>query len=73
MPLQTAVENHYERAYCKMMDDTEMQDAKKEWIESRVNELAHSSKEEYNDEIEDIYKEQAEAEYNKKFNEWRYK
>lgn len=56
-----------------MIDDTEMQDAKKEWIESRVNELVHGSKEEYNDEIEDIYKAQAEAEYNKKFNEWRYK
>ena len=39
MPLQTAVENHYERAYCKMMDDTEMQDAKAEWIESRAEEL----------------------------------
>lgn len=39
MSLQTAVENHYERAYCKMMDDTEMQDAKAEWIESRAEEL----------------------------------
>ena len=38
MPLQTAVENHYENEYCKMMDDTEMQDAKK-WIESRAEEL----------------------------------
>lgn len=39
MPLQKAVENHYERAYCKMLDDTEMQDAKAEWIESRAEEL----------------------------------
>lgn len=39
MPLQTAVENHYENEYCKMMDDTEMQDAKKKWIESRAEEL----------------------------------
>lgn len=73
MSLQRAVENWHEHAYCKMMDDAEMQDAKEEWIESRVSELVHSSKEEYNDEIEGIYKEQAEAEYNKKFNEWRYK
>ena len=39
MPLQTAVENHYENEYCKMMDDAEMQDAKAEWIESRAEEL----------------------------------
>ena len=39
MPLQKAVENHYENEYCKMMDDTEMQDAKKKWIESRAEEL----------------------------------
>ena len=39
MPLQTAVENHYENEYCKMMDDAEMQDAKEEWIESRAEEL----------------------------------
>lgn len=39
MPLQKAVENHYENEYCKMMDDAEMQDAKEEWIESRAEEL----------------------------------
>ena len=39
MSLQRAVENDYERAYCKMMDDAEMQDAKEEWIESRAEEL----------------------------------
>lgn len=39
MSLQTAVENHYENEYCKMMDDAEMQDAKEEWIESRAEEL----------------------------------
>ena len=33
------VENNHERAYCNMMDDSEMQDAKKEWIESRAEEL----------------------------------
>ena len=39
MQLQRAVENNYERAYCKMMNDAEMQDAKEEWIESRAEEL----------------------------------
>lgn len=39
MSLQRAVENNYERAYCNMMNDTEMQDAKEEWIESRAEEL----------------------------------
>ena len=39
MQLQRAVENGYERAYCNMMNDTEMQDAKEEWIESRAEEL----------------------------------
>ena len=39
MSLQRAVENGYERAYCKMMDDAEMQDAKEEWIENRAEEL----------------------------------
>lgn len=39
MQLHRAVENGYERAYCKMMDDAEMQDAKEEWIESRAEEL----------------------------------
>ena len=39
MSLQRAVENNYERAYCKMMSDVEMQDAKEEWIESRAEEL----------------------------------
>lgn len=33
------VENNHERAYCKMIDDSEMQDAKAEWIESRAEEL----------------------------------
>lgn len=39
MSLQRAVENWHEHAYCKMMDDAEMQDAKEEWIESRAEEL----------------------------------
>ena len=39
MQIHRAVENGYERAYCKMMDDAEMQDAKEEWIESRAEEL----------------------------------
>ena len=39
MSLQRAVENGYERSYCNMMNDTEMQDAKEEWIESRAEEL----------------------------------
>ena len=39
MSLQKAVENWRENAYCKMLDDTEMQDAKAEWIESRAEEL----------------------------------
>ena len=39
MSLQRAVENGYERAYCKMMDNAEMQDAKEEWIENRAEEL----------------------------------
>ena len=39
MQLQRAVENGYEIAYCKMMSDVEMQDAKEEWIESRAEEL----------------------------------
>ena len=39
MQLQRAVENWREHAYCKMMDDAEMQDAKEEWIESRAEEL----------------------------------
>ena len=39
MQLQRAVENWHEHAYCKMMDDAEMQDAKEEWIESRAEEL----------------------------------
>ena len=39
MSLQKAVENWHENAYCKMLDDTEMQDAKEEWIENRAEEL----------------------------------
>ena len=39
MQLHKVVENYYERAYCKMLDDSEMQDAKAEWIESRAEEL----------------------------------
>ncbi|OTQ74729.1 hypothetical protein [Gilliamella sp. N-G2] len=39
MSLQRAVENNYEKAYCNMMNDAEMQDAKEEWIESRAEEL----------------------------------
>jgi len=39
MSLQRAVENGYERAYCKMMDDAEMQDARDGWIEDRAEEL----------------------------------
>ena len=39
MSLQRAVENNYERAYCKMMDDAEMQDAKEKEIEKRAEEL----------------------------------
>lgn len=39
MQLHRAVENGYERAYCNMMNDAEMQDAKEEWIESRAEEL----------------------------------
>ncbi|WP_334324358.1 hypothetical protein [Gilliamella apicola] len=37
--LDQHVENYYERAYCNMMDDSEMQDAKVKWIESRAEEL----------------------------------
>lgn len=33
------VENNHERAYCNMINDAEMQDAKAEWIESRAEEL----------------------------------
>lgn len=39
MQLQRAVENNHERAYCKILDDTDMQDAKAKWIESRAEEL----------------------------------
>ena len=39
MQLHRAVENGYERAYCNMINDAEMQDAKAEWIESRAEEL----------------------------------
>ena len=37
--LDQHVANNYERAYCNMINDAEMQDAKKEWIESRAEEL----------------------------------
>ena len=39
MQLHRVVENNHEKAYYKMMDDAEMQDAKEEWIESRAEEL----------------------------------
>jgi hypothetical protein len=39
MQLHRSVENTYENAYCKMMNNTEMQDAKDEWIETRAEEL----------------------------------
>ncbi|OCG47478.1 hypothetical protein A9G35_03815 [Gilliamella sp. Choc5-1] len=39
MQLHRAVENGYEKAYCKMMNDVEMQDAKDDWIEARAEEL----------------------------------
>lgn len=39
MQLHRAVENGYERAYCKMISDVEMQDAKDDWIEARAEEL----------------------------------
>ncbi|OCG79137.1 hypothetical protein A9G42_12985 [Gilliamella sp. Nev6-6] len=37
--LHRAVENSYENAYCNMINNTEMQDAKDEWIETRAEEL----------------------------------
>jgi hypothetical protein len=37
--LHRAVENAYENAYCKMMNNTEMQDARDDWIEARAEEL----------------------------------
>lgn len=67
MQLHKLVENSYESAYCKMINDTEMQDAKEEWIESRVQELIRNSPDECNDEIESIYLEQAKTEFNKRF------
>lgn len=39
MQLHKLVENGYERAYCNMSNNIEMQDAKEEWIESRAEEL----------------------------------
>ncbi|MFQ1017901.1 hypothetical protein [Gilliamella sp. BG7] len=39
MQLQRAVENGYERAYCNMMNNSEMQDAKDDGIETRAKEL----------------------------------
>ncbi|OCG04296.1 hypothetical protein A9G15_04140 [Gilliamella apis] len=39
MQLQRTVENGYERAYCKMMSDVEMQDAKEAEIKAQSNEL----------------------------------
>ena len=39
MQLHKLVKNGYESAYCNMLDNIEMQDAKEEWIESRAEEL----------------------------------
>ncbi|MCX8594017.1 hypothetical protein [Gilliamella sp. B3367] len=39
MQLHKLVENGYERAYCNMLNNIEMQNAKDEWIESRAEEL----------------------------------
>ncbi|MCX8659894.1 hypothetical protein J3T98_02850 [Gilliamella sp. B2772] len=39
MQLHKLVENGFERAYCNMLNNIEMQDAKDEWIESRTEEL----------------------------------
>ena len=39
MQLHKLVENGYERAYCNMLNNIEMQDAKDELIESRAEEL----------------------------------
>ena len=39
MQLHKLVENGYESAYCNMLNNIEMQDAKDEWIESRAEEL----------------------------------
>ena len=36
------VENSYEQAYSKMMNDIETQDAKEEWIEKRAEELINN-------------------------------
>ena len=39
MQLHKWVENGYESAYCNMLNNIEMQDAKEEWIEKRAEEL----------------------------------
>ncbi|MCX8600776.1 MULTISPECIES: hypothetical protein [unclassified Gilliamella] len=39
MQLHKLVENGYERAYCNMLNNIEMQGAKEEWIEKRAEEL----------------------------------
>lgn len=39
MQLHKLVKNNYESAYRKMIKDTEMQDAKEEWIDKRADEL----------------------------------
>ncbi|NUE95419.1 hypothetical protein GYW75_03330 [Gilliamella sp. ESL0232] len=39
MQLHRAVENGYERAYCKMMNNSEMQDAKEAEIKAQSNKL----------------------------------
>ncbi|KFA58982.1 hypothetical protein GAPWKB11_0871 [Gilliamella apicola] len=39
MMLHKTIENGYERAYCKIINDTEMQDAKEAEIKSQPNEL----------------------------------
>ncbi|MCX8602625.1 MULTISPECIES: hypothetical protein [unclassified Gilliamella] len=39
MQLHKLVENGYESAYCNMLNNIEMQDAKEEWIEKKAEEL----------------------------------
>jgi len=56
MSLQKAVENWRENAYCKMSDDTEMQDAKAEWIESRAEELIRNFSNDNNWQIIELLK-----------------
>lgn len=37
--LDQQVANNHERAYCNMMNDAEIRDAKDDWIEARAEEL----------------------------------